>query len=106
MKTTSITRKVDNAGRIVIPSQLRNILDIMNKDILEINTNCEQVIFKKHNFINAELKIGYRYYAIDSKGRIVIPEDIRAQLDIKNKDYVQIYVDGDLLILEKHTSKE
>jgi len=103
MKTTSIIRIVDGGGRIVIPTQLRNILGIMSKDILKINLNGEQVIFQKHNFVNTALEIGYRYYAIDSKGRIIIPEDIRAQLDIKNKDFVQIYVDGDLLTLEKHT---
>ena len=106
MKTTSIIRIVDAGGRIVIPTELRNILSIRNKDILKINTNGQQVIFKEHNFINAALEIGYSYYAIDSKGRIIIPEDIRAQLDIKNKDSVEIYVDGDLLIVEKHIPKE
>ncbi|WP_394532845.1 AbrB family transcriptional regulator, partial (plasmid) [Priestia aryabhattai] len=87
MKTTGIMRIVDTRGRIVIPTELRNILSIRNKDILKINTNGQQVIFKKHNFINAALEMGYRYHAIDSKGRIIIPEDIRTQLDIKNKKF-------------------
>lgn len=39
---------------------------------------------------------------IDELGRIVVPKEIRKQLDINNNDPVEIYVDGDKIILKKH----
>jgi transcriptional pleiotropic regulator of transition state genes len=36
MKSTGIMRKVDELGRIVLPKELRNALDIKEKDPLEI----------------------------------------------------------------------
>ncbi len=40
---------------------------------------------------------------VDRMGRVVIPKEIRAQLDIENeKDKLEIYVDGDIIILRKY----
>ena len=36
VKSTGIVRKVDELGRIVLPKELRNTLDIKEKDALEI----------------------------------------------------------------------
>ena len=36
MKSTGIIRKVDELGRLVIPIELRRVLDISEKDYLEI----------------------------------------------------------------------
>lgn len=47
MKATGIVRKVDELGRIVIPIELRRILDIEVKDELEIFTEKEQIVLKK-----------------------------------------------------------
>lgn len=48
MKATGIVRKVDELGRIVIPIELRRILDIEVKDELEIFTEKEQIVLKKY----------------------------------------------------------
>lgn len=40
---------------------------------------------------------------IDSLGRIVIPKELRATLDIQEKDPVEIFTEGDTIILRKHT---
>lgn len=41
--------------------------------------------------------------SIDKMGRVVIPKEIRAQLNLRNEvDSVEIYVDGDSIILRKH----
>ena len=37
MKTTGIQRKIDGLGRIVIPMEIRNKLDISQNDPLEIH---------------------------------------------------------------------
>ncbi len=41
---------------------------------------------------------------IDELGRIVIPKEIRKNLRIKNADPLEIYVDGDMVILKKFST--
>ena len=40
---------------------------------------------------------------VDELGRIVIPKEMRKKMDIANSDPVEIYVDGDKIILTKYT---
>ena len=39
---------------------------------------------------------------IDNLGRIVLPIELRRNLDISNDDALEIYVDGNSIILKKH----
>ena len=48
MKSTGIVRKVDELGRIVLPSELRRCLGIEIKDSLEIYVSGESIILKKY----------------------------------------------------------
>ena len=48
MKSTGIVRKVDELGRIVLPIELRRVLDIAEKDALEIYVEGNAVILKKY----------------------------------------------------------
>lgn len=48
MKATGIVRKVDELGRIVIPIELRNKLDISIKDPIEIFVEGSSIILKKY----------------------------------------------------------
>ena len=38
---------------------------------------------------------------VDELGRIVIPKEIRGKLEIKEKDPIEIYVDGHSIVLKK-----
>ncbi len=49
MKSIGIVRKVDELGRIVLPIELRRILDIEVKDSLEIFTENDSIVLKKYN---------------------------------------------------------
>ncbi|GGI43328.1 AbrB/MazE/SpoVT family DNA-binding domain-containing protein [Mammaliicoccus stepanovicii] len=49
MKSTGIVRKVDELGRVVIPIELRRLLDIAEKDALEIYTDDDKIILKKYS---------------------------------------------------------
>lgn len=49
MKPTGIMRRVDALGRIVLPKELRNHLEIAEKDTLEIFTDGEMIILKKYS---------------------------------------------------------
>lgn len=48
MKSTGIIRKVDELGRIVLPIELRRVLDIAERDELEIFTENDQIILQKY----------------------------------------------------------
>ena len=48
MKSTGIVRKVDDLGRIVLPIELRRILDIEERDELEIFMERDQIILRKY----------------------------------------------------------
>lgn len=48
MKATGIVRKVDELGRVVLPMELREILNINIKDPLEIYVDEELIILKKY----------------------------------------------------------
>lgn len=49
IKSTGIYRKVDELGRIVIPMELRNKLEIAERDNLEIFVDGSAIILKKYN---------------------------------------------------------
>ncbi|GED28661.1 hypothetical protein BAG01nite_47630 [Brevibacillus agri] len=50
MKSIGIVRQVDELGRVVIPKELRDVLDVQIKDPLEIfiDTENETIILKKY----------------------------------------------------------
>ena len=64
MKSTGIVRKIDELGRIVIPKEIRNNLNIKNSESIEICVEGESIILKKYykmnnliNLINEYIKI-------------------------------------------------
>ncbi|MBO5683256.1 MAG: AbrB/MazE/SpoVT family DNA-binding domain-containing protein [Clostridia bacterium] len=48
MKSTGIVRKVDELGRIVLPMEIRKVMDIKEKDAIEIFTEADQIILQKY----------------------------------------------------------
>lgn len=49
MKATGIIRNIDPLGRIVVPKEIRNQLEIQEGDPLEIFVDGENIIIKKHH---------------------------------------------------------
>jgi transcriptional pleiotropic regulator of transition state genes len=47
MKSTGIVRNIDSLGRIVIPKELRDNMDIHKQDEVEIFVNHNDIIIKK-----------------------------------------------------------
>ena len=39
---------------------------------------------------------------VDELGRVVLPIELRRTLDIYEKDSLEIYVDGDMIVLKKY----
>ena len=48
MKSTGIVRQIDDLGRIVIPKELREVLDIHIKDGLEITLDGNRILVNKY----------------------------------------------------------
>ena len=47
MKSTGIIRRVDELGRVVIPIEIRNQFNIVEKDPIEIYVDRSSIILKK-----------------------------------------------------------
>lgn len=48
MKSTGVVRKVDELGRIVLPIEIRKVLDIKPKDAIEIFTDNDKIVLQKY----------------------------------------------------------
>lgn len=48
MKTTGMVRKVDELGRLVLPIEMRRVLNISVKDPIEIYVDGDSIILRKH----------------------------------------------------------
>ena len=48
MKSTGVVRKIDELGRIVLPIEIRKVLDIKQKDAVEIFTDDNRIILQKY----------------------------------------------------------
>ena len=48
MKSTGVTRQIDELGRFVLPIEIRRAMDINVKDTLEIFTDDNRIILQKY----------------------------------------------------------
>lgn len=48
MKSTGIIRRVDELGRVVIPKEIRDNLDIIEKDAIGIYTDGNKIVLQKY----------------------------------------------------------
>ncbi len=48
MTSTGIVRKIDELGRIVLPSEIRQTLDLQVRDAMEIFTDGERIVLQKY----------------------------------------------------------
>jgi transcriptional pleiotropic regulator of transition state genes len=92
MKSTGIVRKVDELGRIVIPMELRKVLDIKEKDPVEIFVNEDQIILQKYKpynecVVTGEINPKNRKYAnglvLSPRGAEILKHEIEFRFGIK-----------------------
>ncbi len=69
MKSTGITRRIDELGRIVIPKEIRKMLRIRDGENLEIFIDEKRIILQKHlvmeNLVELSAKITEIFSSID-----------------------------------------
>lgn len=85
MKSTGIVRKVDELGRIVLPKELRNVLNIKERDPLEIFVDEEnRIILKKYEpacIFCGSMKniVSYRGYNVCAECEKKLAKSFRSQ---------------------------
>lgn len=81
MKSTGIVRRIDELGRVVIPIELRRMLDLEVKDAVEIYTENDMIIFKKYE--PACIFCGQARDIVNIKGKSVCPSCIKELRELK-----------------------
>ena len=122
-------RKVDDLGRITIPVTKTKELEISTGDKLEVYKSGKNIILKKVDvkiskdtiqivraIINGELEIdievkhlktrfdknynkNHELKVIDELGRILIPRELREELNINRNDKMKICIKDNMIIL-------
>ncbi len=104
MKATGIVRRIDDLGRLVFPIEIRRILDITQGDKIEIYVTDNKVVCKKYieGAVHPTTSV---VRPVDSLGRTVIPMEVRKMLSLPVKAAMQIFVDGDSIVLKEYEEK-
>ena len=102
MKATGITRKIDELGRIVIPKEIRRNLGIRDGESLEIFTDEDSIILKKHSqmekFEDLGAKLGEIIKAI-FKVDVIITDREKVIVATNDKDLINKKINNDLIYL-------
>ena len=74
MRNTGIVRNLDNLGRIVIPNEMRKVLEIKEKDPLEIIIEDDHIVLRKYK--PSDIFNGETSDLIDYEGKLVSKKTI------------------------------
>ena len=98
MKSTGITRKIDELGRIVIPKEIRRNLGIRDGESLEIFTDEDSIILKKHSQME-------RFEDLGAKLGEIINTIFKVDVIITDREKV-IAATSDKMIVDKKLNKD
>lgn len=102
MKSTGITRKIDELGRIVVPKEIRRNLGIRDGESLEIFTDDDSIILKKHSQMERFEDLGAKLGEIISnifKVDVIITDREKVIVATNNKDLIDKKINKDLIYL-------
>ena len=100
-KKTGMIRKVDELGRVVIPSEIRKIFDFVEKSPVELSVHGTDLILEIPKINENAEGIGL-IKLFDELGRITIPIEIRNKLGFEVKSEIEILIEGRSIILRKY----
>lgn len=104
MKATGIIRRIDDLGRLVFPIEIRRILGISEGDKIEIYVTDNEIVCKKYISDMGQPTTSV-VRPVDSLGRTVIPMEVRKMLSLPTKAAMQIFVDGEAIVLREYEEK-
>lgn len=96
MKSTGVTRKIDELGRLVIPKEIRRNLGIRDGESLEIFIDDDSIILKKHSQIK-------NYEDISNKLCDLITSVYKLNIIITDRD--KVIASSNNLLLGKYLNK-
>ena len=102
MKSTGVTRKIDDLGRIVIPKEIRKNLGIRDGESLEIFTEEDSIILKKHSEIEKFEDLGKKLSdLIESifKVDVIITDREKVIASTKSDELINKLLDEELIFL-------
>ena len=102
MKSTGVTRKIDDLGRIVIPKEIRKNLGIRDGESLEIFTEDDSIILKKHSEIEKFEDLGKKLSnLIESvfKVDVIITDREKVIAATKGNELINKLLDEELIYL-------
>lgn len=84
MNATGVLRKIDGLGRIVIPMEIRNKLDISQNDPLEIHVEGSQIVIKRYEpdctFCGSSKNV------VEYKGKNICDKCLNELKELKNRN--------------------
>jgi len=80
MRTTGIIRRVDELGRVVLPVELRRVLNIAIKDPVEIFADEQSIYIRKYQ--PTDVFTGSTEELIEYKGKKVSKQSIREMANL------------------------
>lgn len=98
MKATGIVRRMDDLGRIVLPIELRDKLNIKEKDPIEVYVDGDLIYLEKKE---TDQEIGV-IRKVDELGRIVLPMGLRRKFEIGDKEPLEFFISGEKIVLKKY----
>ena len=99
LKNTGIIRRIDELGRLVLPSTLRENYEIEAGDKIQVYVIDKFIILKKSEDNPKIEKLFYR--KVDELGRIVIPMEIRNNFELSHINPLEIYIENNYIALKK-----
>jgi len=94
MKATGIIRRVDDLGRVVIPKEIRRVLNIKDGDPLEIYIEDGAVVYRKYSPLDSVASLAKNYADVLNKmtnHEVVITnrDFVVAVSGVSSKDYLE-----------------
>ncbi len=111
MGSFGIVRKVDELGRIVIPKEIRKVLDIKTGSSLEININEEkQLVLKKffeidNSFKNASLFLDSFFSIFQIPIVLCDEQKVVYAVGVNKKEFLGKEISDDVLALDSKETK-
>lgn len=84
MKSTGIIRRVDELGRVVIPIEIRNQFNIVEKDPIEIYVDGSSIVLKK--FEPNCIFCGNTKNLLEYKDKLICEKCSKKISELKNKE--------------------
>ena len=102
MKILQVCRRIDGLGRVVIPAYIIKALDVEYKSAVNIILRGDEFIVKKHipNVSRFNDCIG-SVRNLDNLNRIVLPKELRNELEIHSGQLISVSLAGDSIIIKK-----